>query len=1525
MRIIVLIMFYTMIYIKRNSAQEVDITRNKKSQIINSNQDVSVKPVAISETSMNESTQKMKVTILNVNCMGNRLSNLSKRIKLNFIQMKFQAIDYDFFKIDEFIVHYEFYATDNFDVNHNDECIYLQIYIPGYICIDVGLPLVSYSISVKRYVERPFQLKYYLDKNNLIKNNNEDYNNIPIHFRLGRNLKSVIMPRNVKRQLGNVRVYKMHRNEDSKRKNKLSEKSYFKKKRNFELRIDNERSLLLRNLRNKNQYYTTVKTVDSYNIRNVKSSNLRKLLERELKMQEEKERRKEIKRMYSNTKRQKKVIENSTPDYDYFIDEDLNNDDKDEYDYDYEDSEMDTSDYNHDHSKSQLSSTLASGVTEESTADYDYFIDEDLESNDKDEEDYEEPEMTTRHWYGYYDENLSTFRTVSTIIDMKELQTDTTFILTSEEIDVTSSVTLTPIIEITTLIMTSIITETSTIETTISTTESTTEITQTLSPAVTTELTILTIISPGTISESTTEATSMTTEYTSTPISTTEITTTEITTTETLPVEEKTTWMENVTELLLPEETGLMTTDDLMKISVTSEPTMILETSEITLTITESVTVTELIEETIERETEITEIITTTTFTSIELITSSYTTEETISSVYLESTALSIKEEEWAETFTTITVHTTFIFTPEIIINVTLDESSTETLPTSTTYSLTESSLETSTATTESETYIFPTTSVTFFTYYIDRTIPEILETTVPLLFTMSTEMITSLTEDIFESTRVTMQLSSLIFTESTSPPSLIIKSTYSFTIPSFETFTTKTYVFPTTSTFTDQQILESTVPLPSTILSEITTLMEDIFEPISTTTLSTLTEFSKFPLLSEIDTSPTSIYSITTYTKLEEETSTMVDIISQFLTTTFSTFQEITLPDFEIMSTKLEEETFAFLTTPLIDIFLSETYTTTPIPFVQTYTTIPTSLEVTTTEDIVLLLPRNSTIDMFTTVKPLKTSKTMPAEKMNMETANTDYEEFYDDEYGNDYKETYEEDQYDDENKSITGWYDYGEEEHIKKLFDLKTTPKFEITEIIDEEITSEVIKRETVSPTISSTTKFIPTATYSTLSQIITITVIEKYKTSTTISTTVKDFERILTTKLSTPSILTIEEYTLTSEKVMTSTTEHLEWWADQSSLKQHDHTLSEFEIDPKTKLDVTLPKFIYSPDETTINISVVTGMETITRNDLFRTITDSSVHFEMELTTDKYFKEVTQLDFSESETEDFEIYLTTSSDYIQSFTTIDDLLDDKIREDTDKEKLLRDLINEIKTLEKRMEDIKKMEEEQDEREKEWEEKKRKTDLKSTVDITYPDIFPTSIIDDTQTIETSSIDSTEYILTELQYSTMEPTSTISLIDEEFEKKIKNLRDERERKQNELEELEKRLKERKEKFEREKEMFEDDLGSEFDEKTEKEMTSLFETSEEKSTVHSFEEDEDEDEVEETTRKLVSSITSLSKHLSFKSTFNPPIESEKFTPAPPTEKTTSMLRNLNRVNIIPEKCNKKKKKKIKNGKNHSRM
>ncbi|KAI4490103.1 hypothetical protein M0804_004285 [Polistes exclamans] len=1488
-----------MIYIKRNSAQGVNVTRNNKSRIIICNQDISVEPVSRSvkmndpnnnyflETSMNDSTQKIKVTLLNVNCMDNQPSYLWKSIKFNFIQMKFQAIDYNLFKFDEFIVHYEVYAIDNLDVNQNGECVYLQIYIPGYICIDVGLRTVSYSISIKRNIEKQYQLKYNLSKNNLMRNYNGNYNNIPIHIRLGRNLKSVIMPRNIKRQLGNVQVYKMHRNEDSKRKNKFSEKSYFRKKRNVDPRFDDERSLLLRNLKNKHQYYTTVKTVNSYNIRNVKSSNLRKLLERELKMQEEEKRRKEIKRMYNNSKSQEKLIENNTPDYDYFIDENFKNDDKGSHDYDYEDTKIDTyHDYDHDYSKSHLSSTLASGVTQESTADYDYFIDDDLESTDEDEDDYEEPEDITYHWYDYYEKDVTTFSTVSTTIDVEELQTDLIFTPTSEEIDVTSFVTLAPIIETSTLIMISVITETSTIVTTTSTTESTTKITQTLSPAMTTEFTILTIISSSTTSESTTEATSMTTEYTNTSISTTEITTTEF-----LPVEEKTTWMENVTELLLPEETGLMTTDYSMKTSVTTQPTMTSKTSQITL-ITENITVTELMKETTKIETGISEIITTTTFTSIELITSSYTTEKTIGSVYLESTTLSIKKEEWPETFTTETAHTTFIFTPEIIINITIEESSAETLPTSTTYSLIESSLETSTVTIESETYIFPTTSVTFSTYYIDRT--SILETTVPLPFTMSTEMIT-LTEDIFEPTSVTTQSSSLIFTKSISTPSVIIKSTYSFTISSFETFTTETYVFPTTLTFTDQ-ILESTIPLPSTILPEIITLMEDIVEPTSTTFL-TLTEFSKFLLLSEIDTSSTSIYSITTYTKLEEETSTMVDIISQFLTSTFSTFQEITLPDFEITSTKLDEETFAFLTTPLIDIYLSETYTSTPIPFV--HTTIPMSFEATTTEDFVLFLARSTTIDMFTTIEFSKTLKTMSAEKMKMETDSLEYEEFYDEEYGEDYKQTYEENEYEDENKSITSWYEYEEEDETKKLFDLKTTKKFETTEIIEEEITNEIIERTTF-PTVSSTAKFTPTEMYPTLSQIITITIIEKYKTSTTIST-IKDFEKTLTTKLLTSPIPTIEEYTLTTEKVMTYTTEHLEWWTDQSFLTKHDHTLSEFEIDSKTKLDVTLPKFIYSPDET---------------------ITGSSVHLEIEVTTDKYFKEETQLGFSESETEDFQMYFTTTSDFIKLFTT-DDLLDNKIRGETGKEEMLRDLISEIKTLEKRIEDITKMEEEQDKREKEWEEKKRSKDLKSIVDITYPDIFPKSIIDETQTIETSSSDSINYTLTELPYSSMEPTTESFLMNEEFEKKIQNLRDERERKQKELEELEKRLKERKEKFEREKEMFEDDLGSEFDEKTEKEMTSLFETSEEKSTVRSFE--EDEDEVEDITRKLASPLTTLTNNLSFESTFKPPIESEKFTPAPPTEKTTSMLRNLNRVTIIPKKCNKKKRKKVRKGEDYTGM
>lgn len=50
MRIVVLIMFYTMIYIKRSSEEGIDIRKNKKTQVITSNYDVSVK--SISRTGM---------------------------------------------------------------------------------------------------------------------------------------------------------------------------------------------------------------------------------------------------------------------------------------------------------------------------------------------------------------------------------------------------------------------------------------------------------------------------------------------------------------------------------------------------------------------------------------------------------------------------------------------------------------------------------------------------------------------------------------------------------------------------------------------------------------------------------------------------------------------------------------------------------------------------------------------------------------------------------------------------------------------------------------------------------------------------------------------------------------------------------------------------------------------------------------------------------------------------------------------------------------------------------------------------------------------------------------------------------------------------------------------------------------------------------------------------------------------------------------------------------------------------------
>ncbi|XP_046823521.1 mucin-3A-like [Vespa crabro] len=1060
-------------------------------------------------------------------------------------------------------------------------------------------------------------------------------------------------------------------------------------------------------------------------------------------------------------------------------------------------------------------------VTKNNSIDYDYYIDENLESNDKDEYeyDYEEPEIST-YWYDYYEEKITTFTTALTTIDLEQLQTEVTYTLTSEEIDVTPFVTLLSIIE--TMQTTELreptlsfaVTEASSFVTTIFIIESTTtEIMETSLSGVTTKFTIYTSISPSTTSESTTEATSMTMEYKSTLISITEVTIME-----TLPFltdEEMTTWIENITESSLFEETELMITYDTIT-SVTTQSTITFETSIITpVTITESVTTTEFIEETEESE-----IITTITFTSpytmetytnktdikisdftspteilvfMSTITEYETIEftETISSVFLESTTLSMIEEEEVDLFTTEMIYTTFTITPEIttteiIINVTTVEELpiTTEIPTSTetTYIYIVSSLETSIATTESETYVFETTSATFVTYHVDRTVPKILETTTPLSFTISTE-ITTLTEEILEPSSTTT-LSTLSITEESTSLAFktifisSIETTYSFTVFSLQTSAiteSKTYVFVTTSatldTYYADQILETTVSLPSTMLTEIITITEEILEPKGTT-LSTLTEFSPFSEsmsllpLSEMYTLPTSTYSVR-YTELEEEISTIVELISQLFTSTFLTSQEITLLDFEITiipsteitSTTLEEEIFPLITTPVIDFipyentsFTSffETYPSTPMSFLQTDMITRTSSEATTTEEIVLFLPLNTTIDIFNKTESLKILKTTFDEKMKTVTDSSEYEEFYDTEYGKDYEEAYEEDKYEDEDKSITTWYEYEEEEETT-IFDRKTTSKFETTEIIEKE-TSKIIENKTV-PMVSLTTKPI-------LTEMKTITMIKELETST-ISETFKDFEKTSTT---TSLVSTIEEFTLTSDKIFTSTTEHLEWWADQSSHKKHDHTLSTLEIESETKLDITLPKFIVSPDETTLNISLVTEIGTITQTEIFPTITDSSIHLEIEITTD-YFDEKSKLFVTESEETDLKLYFTTPSDFVSLLTTDD-------------------------------------------------------------------------------------------------------------------------------------------------------FDIERRNGFEEETKDEVIPLFETIERRTTVDSFEEDEYEDEDES-----VSLITS-SRYLS---TFKPPVESEKFTPLPPTERTIPILRNLNRVTMIPEGCNKKRKKKFIKKKGYTRM
>nr|XP_050854605.1 uncharacterized protein LOC127065793 [Vespula vulgaris] len=1333
-----------MIYIKRSSEEGIDIRKNKKTQVITSNYDVSVKSISRTETLLNDPTRSMKVTFLNVNYTDNIPFNLSKSMEVYLIQIKFQVIDYDLLRINEFIVYYGFYATDNFYVSQN-----------------------------------------------------------------GRNLKSVIMPRHVKDQLGNFQVYKafkMNRNEDPKRKSKFSEKSYLRKRSAYysshTSQFDDQSSLLLRNIRNiKEQYFTTDRNADIYNIKNVKSSNSRKLLERELKMQNEEKRNKNVKRMYNNSKRQKKVTENSTTDYDYYIDESLESDDKDEYENDYEKPEISSHWYDYeeklttesttiglelstlsdaDYFISQLSSTLTSTlpteVTETSTADYDYFIDDTLESDDKDysEYDYEEPEIST-YWYDYEEE----FTTTPTTIDLEQLQIEETYTSTSEEIVVTPSVTLLSIIETTRTTelrettLSFVITETSTFVTTVSITElTTTEITETLLPAVTTKFTIYTTISPST--ESTTELTTITMEYTSTLVSTTEVTITE-----TLPfltIEETTTWIENITEPSLFEESEIITT-------ITFTSTELITTPYTTFTYTPEITTTGIItnvtteEFPTSTETLPTSTKTTYTYTVSSLETSTAITESetyffvtttatfvtydigrTIPEIFETTTPLpfivpteittlteeiseptsttplsilSIPEESTfpvsettfissaettyfytvssLETSTAITESETYFFVtttatfvtydidrtvPEIFETTTplpftvsieittlteeiLEPTSTTPLSilsipeestspvsettfissTETTYIYVVSSVETSTAVTESETYFFVTTTVTFVTYDIDRTVPEIFETTTPLPFTVSIE-ITTLTEEILEPTSTTPLSILSIPEESTSPVSETTfisstETTYIYTVSSLKTSTaiteSETYFFvTTTATFvtyyihrTIPEILETTTPLPFIVPIEITTLTEEILEPTSTTPLSILSipEESTSPVSETTFISSTETTYIYTVSSLETSTAITESETYFFVTTseTLDTYYtdelldlEITIiPSTEITFTTLEEEISTLITTPVIDVTQHEK--TSFIPFSEAYTSIPISF--------------------------LRTDTTIH-EKLKAETDSSEYEEFYDEEYGKDYKESYEEDEYEDEEKASSIWYEY-EEEKETTMFDRKTT-KFKTTKIIEKE-TSKITENKTV-PIVSLTTKPI-------LTEMETISTREEYETSTTISETIKDFERTLTTKSLTPSVPTIEEFTLTSDKVLTYTTEHLEWWAEKSTLKKHDHTGTP-EIEPKTKLDVTLPKFIVSPDETTIDL--FTEKETITQTKIFPTMTDSSIYYET--TTD----EETKLFVTEGE--ETELYFTTSSDFVSLLTT-DDILDDKIK---DKDNILKELITEIKILE-------------------------------------------------------------------------------------------------------------------------------------------------------------------------------------------------------------------------------------------------
>ncbi|KAK2577859.1 hypothetical protein KPH14_001121 [Odynerus spinipes] len=526
--------------------------------------------------------------------------------------------------------------------------------------------------------------------------------------------------------------------------------------------------------------------------------------------------------------------------------------------------------------------------------------------------------------------------------------------------------------------------------------------------------------------------------------------------------------------------------------------------------------------------------------------------------------------------------------------------------------------------------------------------------------------------------------------------------------------------------------------------------------------------------------------------------------------------------------------------------------------------------------------------------------------------------------------------------------------------MFGSETTSKLTTPEIIEEErtltlsFTTKLILTDTTIMTFSSektteisfeieTTEtttgiFIPSDMYSTSS----ISLSETYKTSyvTEMTTTLTEYEISSTSLTSTSESLedfetsstgitspislsnTFEEYTLTTGKRFIYTTEHLEWWATQSSLKPHDYTLTTFvPLDEKTMLDLTLPE--------TTGISLLSSTDTWGLSD-----------FEKTMTTAKYIdteiEEGTRLIVSggessspftmEAETTEFPLYVTTLSDIVSSLMA--DILN-KTEGQKDQEKTLENLMNEIKRIQDREKKIAEMEEEQKKKEeelkkrkkeKETEEKERKKST-SVTDTAYT--YTTSSFSDyftsydkttmSESIELLSINDTVTTFTFIALEStsaisMEPiTSDISIKNQKLKQEIERLKNELERKEDRLEEWERRLQERRKKFEEETKEFEGYEETEFEETTEKEFTLLSDTTEE-SVFTSF--SSSETDYTRITHKFHSSSTTVSARTRTpsSSTFKPPVESELFTPAPPTEKTTSIAQYLNRVKITCKTC-----------------